>query len=686
MMVTTVDPRLKYMRVGRKLSLAAAVCAGIFCFMNNSAAVCIEKEIGEMTPTESIRLMCCSPLLQLSLEASNLNAQITRLGWDTEGTRRAGINLLKAPIELRMIKGEIMLNPRVNVETPDPGTIRYLLSLSGERRIEWEIGAHPDRLRMLLSSDENISKETDRVELVFPLEPAIAATCVISSNWTTEGKFMVPAILSAPDFGQLLMSHSGQSEVTGRIEGSRSEKWVTVTLELPMSPGDGNARQGVSSCLEFTPVLLPKPARFVDDRQWRAARRGWFNLIQLSCGASGGSKDVIGVWANNVLSDPVSSVLYMLVDATLLAPELAPGVSMPPILRRAVEYWIDHKTNEDGLIAYTARGTAGREAASETEEDPTLNQNVMDSNPSVLIGAWGYVKASGDVTWLEQRIEDLEFISGYMERRDIDGDGLIESKQSGNSRSRPPRNPDCAWDCYTTGHKNAYVNTLAYRAWRGLAELENRLGRSEQGRRYQQKADQLKAAFLPAFYNPETGWVAWWRSRDGVLHDIYSDVPTSFAINYGLIEKEKGRQMLERYWRALQETGFARFDLGTPVCLRPVPREEMEAYFDFQQFLNGGCCVSNTSYLLNALYMTGMTSQADLILGAMLKRQHNGAFSNGGGFQNGFVDRMGAGAEVFDWKGNPTGYEGHLVYCWAFLHSMLLREPAIREHVYGNCF
>lgn len=40
------------------------------------------------------------------------------------------------------------------------------------------------------------------------------------------------------------------------------------------------------------------------------------------------------------------------------------------------------------------------------------------------------------------------------------------------------------------------------------------------------------------------------------------------------------------------------------------------------------------------------------------------------------LDRTGAGAEVFDWSGNPAGYEGHLVYCWVFLHSMLRKEPA----------
>ena len=121
--------------------------------------------------------------------------------------------------------------------------------------------------------------------------------------------------------------------------------------------------------------------------------------------------------------------------------------------------------------------------------------------------------------------------------------------------------------------------------------------------------------------------------------------------------------MLDRYWKALEATGFNRFDLGVPTNIQAIPRREMEEYFEFQQFLNGGCCVSNTAYLLDAFYYVGMTKQADMILDSMLKRQKECVFPNGGGFQNGFVDRMGYGAEVFDWTGGTAGYEGCLVYC-----------------------
>jgi hypothetical protein len=39
---------------------------------------------------------------------------------------------------------------------------------------------------------------------------------------------------------------------------------------------------------------------------------------------------------------------------------------------------------------------------------------------------------------------------------------------------------------------------------------------------------------------------------------------------------------------------------------------------------------------------------------------------------------MGKGAEVYDWNGGTAGYEGHLVYCWNFLHSMLRKDIEIK--------
>jgi hypothetical protein len=628
--------------------------------------------------SETAILTSSSPGLQLNIEAKRDAAQLIKLGWDTEGTGRDTINLLKSPVELHLIKDRRLLTPGITSKMADPQTIRYKFSLPDHKQLTWEIAVRAGELKMNLLSDDDITSQVDKIELVFPFNPKKAVTSIISSNWTNDGKFQLPVIVSAPDIGQLHLTGSLNQQISGYTEGNRPEGWVLVRIELPvpvkLSP----------SQLKFTPVVLPVPKGYTDEKRWEAARRGWFNLIQQSCGASGGGKDVAGVWANNVLSDPVSSLLFMLGDATLLVPELAPGVTMPPILQRALAYFIDVKTTNYGMVGYTAGGTPAAETdmgdpdPGDKNYNPGQHQTVMDSNPSVIIGAWCYVKATADTGWLKKRIKDLEFIAGYMENRDIDGDGLIESRQSGNNGSRPPRNPDMAWDCYSAGHKNAYINELAFQAFNDLADLEKMLGENRQALKYQGLAKKLKGAFLKTFYNPETGWLGWWRSKDGKLHDIYSDVPTSLAVSKGLISIPEGREMMQRYWKALEATGFNRFDLGLPTNIRPIPREEMEHYTEFQQFLNGGCCVSNTAFTLDALYAVGMTRQADMILDAMLKRQKEGVFPNGGGFQNGFVDHMGSGAEVFDWKGGTAGYEGHLVYNWNFLHAMLRKEPAFR--------
>jgi hypothetical protein len=234
------------------------------------------------------------------------------------------------------------------------------------------------------------------------------------------------------------------------------------------------------------------------------------------------------------------------------------------------------------------------------------------------------------------------------------------------------------------------VNALAYRAWLGLAAIEDRLARPEAASRYQRLARKLRAAYLSVFLDATTGWLGWWRSLDGVLHVPWSDIPTSVAVINGVLEPAQARPMLEKYLAALDRSGFDRFDLGVPLALKPIPRDDQfttwggqkeDGSDTFGKYLNGGACVSNTSYLLRALYACGLSDRADRILDAMLRRQSLGFFPNGGGFQNGVIDRYPEGAEFFDWKGNTCGYEGHLVYSWTWLHAILARDATFRARL-----
>lgn len=607
------------------------------------------------------------------VETAAETAVVTHLGWDTEGGDRARHNLIRQPVELRVRVGEAWesLGKRpARAEATGRGAVRYRVAVAPGAELIWEVRVGGGRMTLRFGRQGENWSSVRGLELVFPFNPRLTATTVISGDWTKDGKLRLPAIVSAPDMGQMLLRCSEHASLAARLEGSRPGQWVDFTLELPVPGAEG-------CTLELSPVLLPQPGDLKDSGRWGLARRGWFNYLQVNAERGKRTKEAAspaGVWANNVISNPVSSTLYWLGDHVLLMPQLAAGVSAAPLLRRSLEYWMDDRITPDGRVHYT-------------EDGP--NCVMMDSNPAVVIGAWCYVEATGDVSWLRAHIDRIEFLARYMEQRDVDGDGLLESTQTGNRGTYTFG--DTAWDTYSSGHKNGYANALAYRAFRGLADLESLLGRGNRQRHYEVLADRLKSAYFKTFYNPQTGWLGWWRSADGVLHEVYSDVVTSLAIMYGLVDTEQGRRMLDAYWVELEKSGFTRFDLGTPLNVRPVHRDDQlkpwggkkeDGSDTFGKYLNGGCCVSNAYYFLVANYMIGCRERADRILDAMLKRQSEGVFPNGGGFQNGVINKYPQGAEFFDWDGNTCGYEGHLVYSWTFLQAILLREPAYRERVF----
>lgn len=607
------------------------------------------------------------------LDARGDRAMIESLGWDTEGGNRAQLNLLRSPVVLRARVGDRwysspQLEARCTLQETD--TVAYEVQVTERSLVRWQISAGPEGGLTMHFASSDPAADIEQLQVDFPFNPRATCTCLLSETWTDDGVADLPAVLSAPDVGQMLLTCDDRVDVRAEVTGSRTAGRVTVALRLPVPDADGYS-------IRFRPLRLPGPRGVPDDQQWVQARRGWFNLLQFSAARpqeGGHAPTPAGLWSNNVLSDPVSSTLYWLADHALLAPELAPGVSVLPMLRRTVEFWMDHKVNEEGVVSYVV----------------SYSQEMMDANPAVLVGAWAYVTGSGDHEWLATRIERLEFLAAYLEQRDVDGDGLIESKQSGNRGTHAFG--DTAWDTYSSGHKNAYVNALAYRAFRGLADLEGRLGRRAQQARYTSRADAIRTRFVATFLNPETGWLGWWRSADGALHDVWSDVPTSLGIMYGLVSPEEGRPMMDSLWAALEQSGFHRFDLGVPLNIRPVHRDDQYAHHGgtkedgsetFGKYLNGGCCVSNTYFFLCANILVGAEERADRVLQQMLERQEKGHFPNGGGFQNGFVDRWMEGAEFMDWEGNTCGYEGHLIYSWAFLQAMLVRDPALRQRVWG---
>lgn len=608
------------------------------------------------------------------LETDSVNAAVRHLSWDTEGGSRAETNLLRAGtgMTLRVQSGGQWLTVAdlpAERRSLDSLSVSYRLDVASNAELTWQIQPKDESVALRISGRGKGWNAVEKVELVFPFDPRVTPTTVLPGTWNQDGSFNLPAVISAPDFGQMLLSIKDGAAVKGRLEGSRARHTVDLIIELP---GVGSATQ---YSLSLNPVYLPPPDGLRDKQLWSMARRGWFGAFQCSAkwGDAGNPFSApAGMLANNVVSDPASCSLWFYADQALWTPDLAPGVSAMPSVRRTLDWWLDAKVLPTGeVICYW---------------DKT---HFLDANAGPLIAAWDYVEATGDSQWLANRIERLEFIADFLAKRDIDGDGLVEATQSGKYGTLKEPARSCAWwDALNCGHKDSYSNALIYRAWRCLADLEAELRRAKQQARYTQLADRLKAGYSKTLFNPQTGWLAWWKSEDGELHDYASPVINGLAIEYGLVEPALGREILARLRMKMQDVGFTRFDLGVPPMLVPVRRgdyllpngagcpQREDGTDTFGYYMNGGVTAGQVLHFLAAHYIVSESSHADTILRAMLVRQAQG------GFQNGAVNAYPKGVDWTTWDGRPAGYEGYLADSFRFLQAVLLREQAFRERLY----
>jgi len=610
----------------------------------------------------------------IHLELDNGRAAVPFLSWDTEGGNRAQRNLLRAksPLVLRARVGNQWLSSGslpAQGQNAAGGRTSYRLALTSDAEVTWTIDQALNQLTMTVAGGGNGLRSVEAVEMLFPFDPQVTPTTMIPQAWDDENCGKLPAVISSPDFGQMLLEDRNHAGLKARLEGSRKEHIVDLILEFPA------VGAGESYTLHLTPVHLPPPAGLKDKAIWQSVRRGWFNTWQPS--SRWGEQDrpfsaPAGILANNVISDPVSLALPFYADQALWTPEIAPGISMMAQVRRSIEWWLDHRTDPTGeVIGYWDY------------------RHFLDTNPGILISAWDYVEATGDHDWLLERIDRLEFLSRFVESRDVDHDGMVEATQSGNYGTlKQPARSCCWWDALNCGHKDGYTNAFIYRAWRCLADLERQLGRPLQQARYTQLADRLKAVYTKTLYNPKTGWLAWWKSADGQLHDYATPIVNGLAIDYGLVEPDLGRAILARLWQKMQAVGFTHLGLGLPCTLIPVrkgdylqpdaigmPNRE-DGTDTFQIYMNGGISAGHSLHFIMAHHIVGEPEKGEGLLRAMLDRQATV------GFHNGVRDRAGEAIDWTTWDGKPGGYEGYLADVFRFMQAAVLREPQFRARFY----
>jgi hypothetical protein len=305
----------------------------------------------------------------------------------------------------------------------------------------------------------------------------------------------------------------------------------------------------------------------------------------------------------------------------------------------------------------------------------------MDSYPSLLIAAGDYVRASKDHTWLEKNYSGLKAWAAKMLANDKDGDGLLEYEARGNYNSWPEERllrPANWWDTIGYGHKDAYVNALAYHALIGMAEAARLANQPNDTKMYSAQAEKIRSIYFQTFYDAQTGVLAGWKSADGNLHSYYFTYLNGMAITYGLVPRDRANPIMDRMLAKMKEVGYTHFEYGLPGNLIPVRHGDFvvhEKYAGggtkedgsdgFQIYENGGASGSFLYYTLQALYSLGRHQEADAILFPLLN-----------GYEKGGFQGFGPNDMSNDWKtwdGTPWGYEGLLVDNYQALLAVLSR-------------
>lgn len=562
-------------------------------------------------------------------------------------------------------------------EDPEPPTAAYpalRLEAAGRNRFVYFAGP-PDRQksawtvsvterRIVLRSESWPGVEPGPFVLVFD-QKANHAT-LLGRMKPGEKRVALPCVLHLPDRGSLrITSKAGGAALD--YDARRYVKTPYVRIAFPPATA---ARPRVVYELEVA-AIHPRLPGLDGHPLYDGFRRSFLNLFQVN--------PRVQMLANNASSDPVPFTLYMDALMAASAPELVAGLTAMDLVRMTLDRYLAGAKGY-GLVGYAVE-------PGEADLVPwKAPWSSLDAYPSLLIAAAAAGSGPGGKAWARTNWAGLTRWEAEMAAGDADGDGLLEHPHTGNAgdRATADRRPSNWWDTINFGHKDAYANALAYKAWRDMAGLAEELGRREEAADYAARASRLKASYLEAFLNPESGLLAGWRSADGRLHDYAFTFVNGIAVAFDLVEGAEADRIMDRLLAKMRDAGFDAFRYGLPGNLVPVRREDyvfhnwsgareigepaLEDGSDaFQYYENGGATACYAYFTVKALFKLGRIGEARMIFRPMLRSYADGEFQ-------GFC-ADGKSKDWRDWKGGCHGYEGLL--CDGFL-ALLCVEDDLR--------
>ena len=516
----------------------------------------------------------------------------------------------------------------------------FAVPAAGQRyRLTWEM--LEDRLVF------HAAREGDRELRVwngsvwqFGFDATAAATHVLGPivREGQTGLLGAPSLLHVPDSGSIRMEPApGGDPMLLRSEAVRALDLATLEIKLGETPhphGDyvlpaGRQEASLELRIEWPDVALHEGA---PEEVARAARRCYHTALTYRADTATLSNNGVSIHC------PISMDNWSAI-ATRMGP-LLPNLEAVDLLRDSLERWLD------GGPGYTSGRILQSGQMHDAEEEYTM------TGAACLLGLADFLDHSGTSEWLDRFEAPIRDRIARTRALDLDDDGLIESRYR-TGVSGTGQWSTCWFDVVSFGWKDAFANALLYAALTRLSGTFPNVGHPDLADGLGEWASKLRDAYLPAFLNPDTGWLAGWRCREDRLHDYGFLFANGAAVCSGVIDEETSRSVTARLWAEAQRVGLPDAYFGLPGNLHHIPDADladiMQGYpLGFYQ--NGGRTHAQARHFVGALYRVGMTDEADELLRRLCAGMAHGAIFGG----------CRSGRDWRYWDGKPCGYEGLL--------------------------
>lgn len=454
----------------------------------------------------------------------------------------------------------------------------------------------------------------------------------------------MPAYLTAPDFGTVYITRSGDAAAFYR----KPSFLHATSYEVDITPGQPAGEDGLNrvgpgpwrTILHFAVQKIePLPELLSRDPRLERFPKYALNMVQW--------RPDTGIMHNSVMSIdcPLSLIFYA--EQAVWAPRLEGGISPMALVSASVDRYFN------GVRGYTM-------ASYKNVFKPDWTAS-RETPAYLVISAWYVIRTIGGIRKLNEWLKPMEAIANRTESH-FGNDGLVWEEGS-------------EWfDVYNYQGPDAFSNAADYRAFLCMADVESLAGRPALAKRYRDDAARIRTVYFKTYFNPETGVLAGWKSPDGKLHDYMFPWINGFAIYAGLVPDEQAKSILQTMLAKMDSIGFHSFELGIPTNLIPIspadyiphtsgaPRQP-DGKDTWQVYMNGGATPPYEYYFIQALYQAGMAKDAERLLWPLMESYGKGTFNAGIGLP-GLRQRNPVGSAFYMWNGSKGRGEGYLPENW----------------------